>query len=155
MNREFRCNCPVRSFRFCECEIRSGRTVGGLSGILGSVSGCVGRGLKPTYYTRTEFLGGTTSAYHQTPCNTNTPFQQGVIDGVGILVDVCDFGSVAGIAVFGVLGMERRYCTSDVRVSPVVFGVECRVYCCDNRRRFAGCVEDWKVIKVGSVKWQR
>jgi len=42
-----------------------------------------------------------------------------------------------------------------VKVCPVVFGVECRVYCCDNRRRLAGCVEDWKVIEVGNVKWQR
>jgi hypothetical protein len=53
------------------------------------------------------------------------------------------------------LGMERGYCMSGVRVSRVVFGVECRVYCCDNRRRFAGCADDWKAIMVGSVKWQR
>jgi len=65
-----------------------------------------------------------------------------------IPVDVGNFGGVIRIGVFDpegifdVLGIERGYCTSGVRVSPAVFGVECRVYCCDNRRRFAGCVED-------------
>jgi len=44
-------------------------------------------------------------------------------------VDVCDFGNVAGIAVFaphgtfGVLGIEWGCCTSDVQVCPVVLAL--------------------------------
>lgn len=78
-----------------------------------------------------------------------------------IPLDVGNFGGVIRIGVFdpegifNVLGIERGYCTSGLQVSPAVFGVECRVYCCDNRRRFAGCAEDWKAIMVGNVRWQR
>jgi hypothetical protein len=62
-------------------------------------------------------------------------------------VDVCDFGNVAGIAVFDVLGMERGYFGACAKVCPAVLALN------------VGCIAAiiaaaWLVAwKIGRLLW--